>query len=68
MIPSDVNLTGYEQLLAQFKRLAEFSDDAETENKLLDRAKQLRNDIRKNAPRSNKWSGSADIKLSLIHI
>lgn len=61
-IPTDVNISGYKELIAQFDKLSKVADTGEMEGKLLNRARELRNDIRKNAPRSNKWSGSVDVK------
>ncbi|MFB5622536.1 MAG: HK97-gp10 family putative phage morphogenesis protein [Nitrosarchaeum sp.] len=61
-IPTDVNISGLRELIDQFDKLSKFADTGEMEEKLLGRARELRNDIRRNAPRSNKWSGSVDVK------
>lgn len=61
-IPTDVNISGYKELIAQFDKLSKVADTGEMEEKLLNRARGLRNDIRRNTPRSNRYSGSIDIK------
>ncbi len=47
----DISLEGYDQLLKDLTMLANVLDDKEMENKLVERARGLRNKIRKAAPK-----------------
>lgn len=64
-IPVDVNLSGYKELVAQFDKLSKVADTGEMEEKLYIRAKELRDAIRRNVPKSDRLSGTVDFETGI---
>lgn len=57
----DISIFGMKELIRQFTDLAEAPDEKNMENMLINRARQLRDKIKRNIPVNKKGSGSFDI-------